>query len=46
VEPTEYHLLSDHGVRKRYRTDFDPHEADQVLERIAAGLADITRADG
>lgn len=46
VEPTEYHLLSDHGVRKRYQTDFDPHEADQVLERIAAGLADITRADG
>lgn len=38
VEPSEYHLLSDLGVRKRYRSDFDPGEAAQVLEQIAAGL--------
>ncbi len=39
VTPTEYHLLSDLGVRKRYRTDFDPEEAETVLEKIAASLA-------
>ena len=39
VSPSDYHLLSDLGVRKRYRTDFDPAEADRVLDRIVAGLA-------
>lgn len=38
VEPTEYHLLSDHGVRKRYQTDFDQDEAEQVLNEMAAAL--------
>lgn len=45
VEPTEYHLLSDLGVRKRYRTDFDPEAAAQVLERLAAGLAEAAASD-
>ena len=40
VAPSEYHLLSDHGVRKRYRTDFDPAEAARVLDRLAALLAE------
>lgn len=35
VEPTKYHLLSDHGVRKRYRTDFDAEEAERVLIAMA-----------
>ena len=39
VTPTDYHLLSDLGVRKRYRTDFDPEEAETVLEKIAESLA-------
>lgn len=39
VTPTDYHLLSDLGVRKRYRTDFDLEEAETVLEKIAASLA-------
>ncbi len=39
VQPAVYHLLSDHGVRKRYQADFDPDEAAELLERIAAGLA-------
>lgn len=39
VQPAVYHLLSDHGVRKRYQADFDPDEATELLERIAAGLA-------
>lgn len=38
VEATEYHLLSDHGVRKRYKTDFDTEEADRVLSDLAAAL--------
>ncbi len=38
VEPTEYHLLSDHGVRKRYQTDFDTQEAERVLTEMAAAL--------
>ena len=47
VEPSEYHLLSDHGVRKRYQADFDTEEADRVLEALAATLADRARpADG
>lgn len=47
VAPSEYHLLSDHGVRKRYQADFDTAEADRVLEALAATLADRARpADG
>lgn len=38
VEPAAYHLLSDHGVRKRYQADFDQDEAERVLEHIAARL--------
>ncbi len=38
VEPTEYHLLSDHGVRKRYQTDFDIEEAERVLTKMAAAF--------
>ncbi|HEY9039443.1 MAG TPA: putative zinc-binding protein [Roseovarius sp.] len=39
VEPTEYHLLSDHGVKKRYQTDFDTEEAERVLTEMAAAMA-------
>ncbi|NEY90655.1 putative zinc-binding protein [Tabrizicola oligotrophica] len=39
VEPSDYHLLSDHGVRKRYQMDFDPEEAERVLIGMAAALA-------
>lgn len=45
VEPSDYHLLSDHGIRKRYKTDFDPEEATDVLERIAAGLRGAAAAE-
>lgn len=44
VAASRYHLLSDLGVRKRYGTDFDPEEAEQVLARIAAGLTPEARA--
>jgi uncharacterized metal-binding protein len=39
VEPSEYHLLSDHGVRKRYQMDFDTQEADRVLTEMVAAFA-------
>ena len=39
VAPSEYHLLSDHGVRKRYRTDYDPEDAERVLDELAASLS-------
>ncbi len=39
VEPSDYHLLSDHGVRKRYQMDFDLEEAERVLTDMAAALA-------
>lgn len=38
VEARDYHLLSDHGVRKRYQQDFDRDEADRVLDEMAETL--------
>ena len=38
VTPARYFLLSDLGVRKRYGTDFDPDEAEQVLATVAGDL--------
>ncbi len=38
VAPTDYHLLSDHGVKKRYQADFDTDEAERVLIDMAAML--------
>lgn len=38
VAASQYHLLSDHGVRKRYKTDFDPEEAERVLSELAETL--------
>ena len=46
VEPSDHHLLSDHGVRKRYRTDFDMAEAERVLAGLAATLAAEPAAQG
>ena len=46
VAPTDYHLLSDHGVRKRYQTDFDMDEAERVLDGMAAALAAAAVAEG
>ena len=46
VAPAEYHLLSDHGVRKRYQTDFDAAEAGRVLEEMAATLTTEAAAQG
>jgi uncharacterized metal-binding protein len=32
-------LLSEQGVRKRYRTDFDPAQAEQVFAELSARIA-------
>lgn len=40
VVARDYHLLSDQGVRKRYRADFDQDEAGRVLDGMIAGLAE------
>ena len=56
VQPSVHLLLNEQGVKKRYATDFDPEEAERVLEQArtavrglrvqaAAGKADGT-ADG
>ncbi|HEY8709527.1 MAG TPA: putative zinc-binding protein [Burkholderiaceae bacterium] len=34
VAPTEHIQLAEEGVRKRYRTDFDPEQADAVYETL------------
>ncbi len=36
LSPTQHVLLHKHGVRKRYRTDFDQDEADALFEQVAA----------
>lgn len=40
VAPAQHVLLHELGVRKRYRTDFDPAEAEALFEQIA----DVARA--
>lgn len=35
VEPTRHVLLHQYGVKKCYRTDFDPAEADALFEQVA-----------
>lgn len=41
VEPTRHVLLNEHGVKKRYRADFDPTEADRVLEQAIHIVRDM-----
>jgi uncharacterized metal-binding protein len=41
VEPTRHVLLHQHGVKKRYRTDFDLAEADALFEQVAATAREL-----
>ena len=34
IEPTAHYLLTDYGVKKRARTDYDAAEAGEVLKQI------------
>ncbi|MDO9569606.1 MAG: putative zinc-binding protein [Hydrogenophaga sp.] len=38
ITPTQHHPLQRYGVRKRQHEDFDPVQAQQVLEQVSAGL--------
>lgn len=39
-----HHVLSDHGVRKRYHADFDAAEAERILQRILPGVRGLSRS--
>lgn len=38
LAPTIYHMLKDHGVRKKFHSDFDSEEMEQILAAIVASL--------
>ena len=38
LQPDRYHQLHTHGVRKRNHEDFDPVQAQAVLEEVSADL--------
>lgn len=44
VTPTVHLLLNEQGVRKRYASDFDPAEAEQVLARARAEARTLQQA--
>jgi uncharacterized metal-binding protein len=39
VEPDLYYQLNQHGVRKRFHTDFDPAQVEEVITRISDEIA-------
>ncbi|MFZ3285749.1 MAG: putative zinc-binding protein [Telluria sp.] len=46
VAPTSHVLLHELGVKKRYRTDFDPAEADALFDRVADAARALQGAGG
>ncbi len=38
VQPTVHLLLNEQGVKKRYATDFNPEEAERVLEQARSAV--------
>lgn len=43
IEADLHHVLSEHGVRKRYHVDFNAGEAEQILRRILPGVQRLRR---
>ncbi|MGW4024412.1 putative zinc-binding protein [Streptomyces sp. NPDC005009] len=43
VTPAVHHLLSDDGVRKRLGEDFDPEQAERVLDGLIERIEEETR---
>ncbi|TMR96855.1 zinc-binding protein [Nonomuraea basaltis] len=43
VVPDEHVMLHTHGVRKRKHIDYDPEQAEQVLQSVAEAARRITR---
>lgn len=46
VAPTSHVLLHELGVKKRYRADFDPAEAETLFDRIADAARALQGASG
>jgi uncharacterized metal-binding protein len=44
VKPTIHYDLTKFGVRKRFKTDYDPEQAEELLRRISADLRDASLA--
>ncbi|CCK25865.1 hypothetical protein BN159_1486 [Streptomyces davaonensis JCM 4913] len=45
MTPAVHHLLSDDGVRKRLGEDFDPEQAEEVLDGLIARIGEETASD-
>lgn len=45
ITPTRHHQLQDYGVRKRQHEDFDPAQAQQVLQMVGDTLPMITATE-
>lgn len=41
VTPTRHLLLNEQGVKKRYRTDFDPDDAERLLQHARGVLREM-----
>ena len=46
IEADRHYQLNQYGVKKRLHTDFDPVEAQTVIDRVAADLAQSTSMAG
>lgn len=44
LKPAVHHVLSRHGVRKRYHADFDAGEAEALLQKIRPEVEALRRA--
>ena len=38
IAPTQYHQLQQYGVKKKYHADFDPEQAEQVIETVTGEI--------
>ena len=46
LHPDRHYQLQEYGVKKRQHEDFDPAQADAVLERVKADLSTDTESPG
>lgn len=44
VEPTQYHMLYEHGLRKRMHEDVSPQQAQMLLQRVRAQVRELQHA--
>lgn len=46
IAPTLYFQLADHGVRKRFHSDFDPVQAQRVFAHVSRQIARVSMEHG